>query len=195
MSLGGEQAFSSPGEALEHFGVKGMHWGVRKERAAGLQDLTKGHPITQKTKNGDQLTLVPNSPTKINKTLALLSQSYADNYAQGASLTIRDKEGKKVGDANFWYDKKDRDSVYLNWITINKHARGNGYASAVLKAAEDHSRKAGKKQMKLEVPGNAPDARHIYERMGFIATHEPTAKEAKNDPVWGGLTHMEKKLT
>ena len=26
------QEFSSPGEALTHFGVKGMHWGVRKER-------------------------------------------------------------------------------------------------------------------------------------------------------------------
>lgn len=31
MQRGGNQVFASPGEALQHFGVKGMRWGVRKE--------------------------------------------------------------------------------------------------------------------------------------------------------------------
>jgi hypothetical protein len=29
------QPFASPGEALEHHGVKGMKWGVRKEEDSG----------------------------------------------------------------------------------------------------------------------------------------------------------------
>lgn len=31
MKRGGNQMFASPGEALQHFGVKGMRWGVRKQ--------------------------------------------------------------------------------------------------------------------------------------------------------------------
>lgn len=184
------QQFASPGEALEHFGVKGMKWGVRKERAKNLQDLTKGESITRTTKNGDEFTLTPKPTTTMDKTLAAVSTSYANKYGESAHMTITDKSGKKIGTANFWHDQKQKDAVYLNWITINKHARGNGYASAVLRAAEDHSRSMGKKRMLLEVPGNAPDARHIYEKMGFNATH---TSGSKND-IWGGLTHMEKRL-
>lgn len=194
MILENHQSFASPEEALAHFGVKGMQWGVRKERAQNLQDLTKGQDIVRTTKNGDQFTLSPKAPTKLDKALAAASESYANKFGESAHLDIKDKDGKKIGTANFWHDQKQKDAVYLNWITINKHARGQGYAAAVLKAAEDHSRAAGKKRMRLEVPGNAPDARHIYEKMGFKVTKEPTAKEAKSDPVWGGLTSMEKSL-
>lgn len=191
MILGDAQQFASAEEALEHFGVKGMRWGVRKERAANLQPLIQGE-ITRTTKNGDQFTLSSKPPNKIAKALAAASESYATKFGQTAYLSIKDKDGKKVGEANFWH--KDKDTVYLNWITVKGSARGLGYASAALKAAEEHSRAAGKKKMVLEVPGNAPDARHIYEKMGFNVTKEPTAKEAKNDPMWGGLTSMEKKL-
>jgi len=188
------QEFVSPEEALEHFGIKGMKWGVRKtdqpkSEAAGL---LKGASVTRTTKNGDEFTISQTPPNWLQKALAKASPTYREQFNDSAYLSIKDKNGKKIGAANFW--NKGPDTVYLNWITINKHARGNGYASAVLKSAEDHSRAAGKKQMVLEVPGNAPDARHIYEGMGFKVTKEPTAKEAKADPLWGGLTHMEKKL-
>lgn len=192
MILEHHQQFASSEEAVEHFGVKGMHWGVRKERAKNLQPLVQSD-IVLTTKNGDQLTLSQKPPSKLNKALAAASESYANRYGQQAYLSVKDKEGKKVGEANFWNDGKD--NVYLNWITVKKHARGLGYASTILAAAEEHSRAAGKKRMILEVPGNAPDARHIYEKMGFKVTKEPTPKEAKADPVWGGLTHMEKDLT
>jgi hypothetical protein len=43
--------------------------------------------------------------------------------------------------------------------------------------------------MTLEVPGNAPDARHIYTKMGFKVTGEVDG--GYKDPFWGGLTKME----
>jgi ribosomal protein S18 acetylase RimI-like enzyme len=191
MILGENQQFASPEEALVHFGIKGMHWGVRKERARNLHPLVEGD-IVLKTKNGDELTLTAKKPNKLNKTLAFISKNAADAFNEGAYLTVKDKDGKKVGSAQFW--NKDKDSVYLNWISVDKHARGLGYATTIMKAAEEHSRAAGKKRMLLEVPGISPDARHIYEKMGFKVTKEPTTKEAKADSVWGGLTHMEKRL-
>jgi hypothetical protein len=43
----------------------------------------------------------------------------------------------------------------------------------------------------LEVPGNAPDARHIYEKLGFIDTGRTREKHNKS---WNGLTEMILKL-
>lgn len=45
------------------------------------------------------------------------------------------------------------------------------------------------KQLTLEVPTNSPDARHIYEKQGFVA-----GKRISDDDVWGGLTEMKRKL-
>ncbi len=59
-------------EELVHFGVKGMRWGVRKERAANLHGLIS-KPIVRKTANGDTFTLYPNKVTKIHKAMAALS--------------------------------------------------------------------------------------------------------------------------
>ena len=39
MILGQVQSFTSPEEALAHFGIKGMHWGVRKEEASSPRPL------------------------------------------------------------------------------------------------------------------------------------------------------------
>lgn len=41
----------------------------------------------------------------------------------------------------------------------------------------------------MEVPGNAPDARHIYERLGFKEVYTPPEMK-EDDPIWGGLTNM-----
>lgn len=187
-------ALEKPGtpDELVHFGTKGMKWGVRKERASNLEGLMKAGTITRTTKNGDQFTLTQNPPSKLHKALAFASKSYAENFKTGAYLHIKDKNGNKIGEANFWH--QDKDTVYLNNIEVKKSARGRGYASEILKAAEDHSRSVGKKKMVLSVPGNSPDARHIYEKMGFEVTRVPTKKEIEKDLYFGGLTDMEKKL-
>jgi hypothetical protein len=59
-----------------------------------------------------------------------------------------------------------------------------------MKAARDFGKQQNFEKMTLEVPGNSPDARHIYEKLGFKVT-----KEADDtDDFWGGLTEMEYKF-
>jgi predicted GNAT family acetyltransferase len=187
MFVGGNQEFASPEEVLEHFGVKGMRWGVRKEdKPAPVVLGPVKEPIVRKTKNGDTFTLTPNPPNVLDKNLAKVSKGYRERLSNSSHLKITDKDGKKIGDASFWFQGKD--DIYLNWIQVKKSARGNGYASAILKSAAEHGKKTGRKRMVLEVPGNAPDARHIYEKMGFKPTG--VVQGHKND-VWGGLTQYE----
>lgn len=184
------QLFATPEEALEHFGVKGMKWGVRKERASStnLTGLVK-EDIVRTTPNGDVLTLSAKPPNKFNKAMAFASKNYAESYNKGAWLTIKDKQGKKIGDANLWH-KSDKE-LYLNWISINKSARGQGYATEILKAAAQYGQAKGLERMILEVPGNAPDARHIYEKLGFEVTRELAPR---GSALWDGLTEMEYKF-
>ncbi len=178
-------------EDLVHFGVRGMKWGIRKQRASNLQGLlTK--PIVRKTANGDTFTLSPNSPTKLHKTMAALSGKYEKSYNSTSYLSIKDKNGKSLGSASLWLKGEGKNKeLYLNWIQIDKSERGKGYATVALKSAEQHGKKMGLKRMLLDVPGNAPDARHIYDKMGF----KPTGKVSggKGD-IWGGLTEMEYKF-
>lgn len=189
MILGEAQTFASPEAALEHFGVKGMKWGVRNDKGPPEIRGPIKEDIVRKTKNGDTFTLSPQPPTWFDKAMSKVSKNWNDKLDNGAHLKITDKDGKKIGDASFWF--KGKDDIYLNWIQVKQSARGNGYASAILKSAAEHGKSTGRKRMVLEVPGNAPDARHIYEKMGFKPTG--VVQGNKND-IWGGLTQYEYKF-
>lgn len=176
---------------LEHFGVKGMKWGVRKNRDKGPEPIRGPiqKPIVRKTKTGEKFTMTPQPPGRADKVLSRISKSMADRVNNGSNLKIHDKQGKKIGEASFWF--KGKDDIYLNWVTIEKSRRGQGYASEILKAAEQHGKKTGRKRMVLEVPGNAPDARHIYTKLGFVPTG---VTQGHKGDIWGGLTEMEYKF-
>ena len=96
--------------------------------------------------------------------------------------------GKKVGDAEIF--KESEDSLNVVWVGIDDSERGQGYASAAMKGIIKYAKGAGFKHVTLEVPGISPDARHIYEKLGFEAGN---LISDIND-VWGGLTEMKLNL-
>lgn len=172
---------------LEHYGTKGMKWGVRKKRAPGPELKSLGpQTITRKTKSGDELTLTQSPPTRLHKFMAKRSSSFRKEYESNAYFEVKDKNGKSIGEAEV--AKRSKDELNLVWLGINKGERGKGYATAIMKASADFGKQAGFKKLTLEVPGNSPDARHIYTKLGFKVTKE--VKDEK-DGVWGGLTEME----
>jgi GNAT superfamily N-acetyltransferase len=185
-----QQPFASPEEALVHFGVKGMRWGVRKGDTPKekIKSFVQ-EPITRTTKNGDQFTVVPKQGGQgpVMQALARRFPRHRALIENSAALDIQDKDGHKIGHAQVY--RKSKDELNLVWLDIEESNRGQGYATAVMRAAKDLGGTQGFKKLTLEVPGISPDARHIYEKQGFVVTKKPS-KLNKAD-VWGGLTHME----
>lgn len=181
---------------VQHFGVKGMKWGVRKERTPAEQ--RKHNPIvglgpesvSRKTRSGETLTLQKKPAGAFAQFLGRHSEGYRKLANNDAYLTIHDSSGKKVGDCEL--TKVNKDEINLVWLGINRGERGKGYASAVMQAGVEFGKQSGAKRLTLEVPGNSPDAAHIYQKLGFKFVNNQSSYH--NDPkegVWGGLYNME----
>ena len=88
-------------EFIQHFGVKGMKWGVRKNESSSAKDrrLKNKEIVLQKTLKGGGEVIVTKTPPlkvlqKLGGVIPKLGQ-YLDDYA---NFSIRDKNGKPVGD-------------------------------------------------------------------------------------------------
>ena len=161
-------------DILLHYGVIGMKWGKHKPRES----------VHLTTKYGDSITVEKLPTPAIAKILAKASPKISDNISKTSNSIIKDKTGKKVGDLTTYQESKK--SLNVVWIGINDKASGNGYGSAVMSGVIRYAKKNNLDTVTLEVPGNSPNAKHIYKKLGFKEGNQISS----NDDSWGGLTSM-----
>lgn len=169
---------------ISHYGVLGMKWGVRKEHSSSSLN-PKFHSLKTRNKDGE-ISLEKDPSPLISRGLSRISGRYRSRSAKLATYSIKDRSGKKVGDLQL--SEESPNELNVVWVGVNKSQRGHGTATSTMKAVQKSAKKMGYKKVTLEVPGNSPDARHIYEKLGF---KDKGKIDNDEDDVWGGLTKME----
>jgi len=181
---------------LYHHGILGQKWGKKngppyplkpEDRSAREKTLNSDYYeqsiLSTKGKDGTPITIEQLKKTGLQKLIARGSEHVYKEQMNTKNFEIKIGE-KRIGDLELYQESPT--SVNVVWLGVDSKQRGKGYATACLIAAAHECKERGYKKMTLEVPGDSPDARHIYEKLGFVA-HEQISDD---DDVWGGLTSM-----
>jgi ribosomal protein S18 acetylase RimI-like enzyme len=179
-------------EELYHHGIKGQKWGRRRYQnkdgsltAEGRKRYADSIADTKVyTKKGVEVALRKQPTPLIGKIASKLSKSAQENIDRSDFVDVT-VGGKRVGDLQLY--KEDPKSINVVWVSIDTKHEGNGYGQAVMSAVVDHAKKQNLDRVTLEVPSISPNARHIYESLGFKAK----GVISDEDDAWGGLTAME----
>lgn len=170
---------------LNHYGVKGMHWGVTR----GETKLQADHIPDTKTSSGHSLSFEPSKTPLLARGIAAISSRFREKLNQGDGYDLKDSEGKIVGELSL--HKESPTSMNVVWVGVKDDQRGKGYATAAMRSAIAKAKKDKMEQVTLEVPGNSPDALHIYKKLGFKLDGRDSGEP---DDIWGGLTGMTLRL-
>jgi ribosomal protein S18 acetylase RimI-like enzyme len=187
---------------LYHHGIKGQKWGIRRFQnrdgsytQAGLErrktfnaSMDERQILQTRNRDGSLITLEQCKKPALARLIAKGSSKITERMLNSKDFDIL-VNNEKIGDLELYQESPT--SVNVTWIGTDDRHRGKGYATSTMLVAIDECKKRGYKQMTLEVPGNSPDARHIYEKLGFVAGKQIS----EDDDVWGGLTAMKLDLT
>lgn len=183
---------------LEHHGIKGMKWGVRRyqnpdgsltsegEKRYGIKNKRS---YTYKTRNGEVLTY--ESQKKFNGFLARHSKRYRDSVNRYYGYDIKNQQGKKVGDLQLEL-QDDGKTTYVNWLSTKEQYGGKGYGRAGMEFVEKFAKEHGSERITAEVVGHTPQINHLVDKMGYVRLEQLSTPD--DDFVWGGLTKVEKKV-
>ncbi len=169
-------------EFLVHYGIKGMKWGKRRS-VEPVKKFTESRSI--QLKNGSKLELSGDKTPLPARVLSAMVPALRRRINASDNFTLKNANGEKVG--NMFLHKKAADELNVVWVEVKDKHKGQGIATGAMRAAIDMAKQDGLKKVTLEVPGASPDARHIYEKLGFKAGKQITP----DGDMWGGLTEMQ----
>lgn len=160
---------------LCHYGVRGQQWGIRRGPPYPLNN--------DKELKSSKVSFEEHPTPAFTKFLSRFFPNIKNNIERDKQFSIT-VNGKRVGDCEIFMESDD--SLNVVWVGVDESERGKGYATSAMKGIIQYAKQNKCRQITLEVPGNSPDARHIYEKLGF----KVTKKVSDEDDVWGGLTGM-----
>jgi len=104
------------------------------------------------------------------------------------------REGKVAG--MFGLEPASADALELRRMYVAPAARRLGLARAMLRFAEDESRRRGAARLELSTSELQPAALELYRRAGYRLVREAVAEEASNKTLGGGIRryYFEKSL-
>jgi GNAT superfamily N-acetyltransferase len=85
----------------------------------------------------------------------------------GAFLVLNDQRGTSVGCV---YLKIDGETGYFGMLSIDPARQGQGLGVRMIRAAEDHCRDAGCREMELEVVNLRTELPPFYRKFGYVET-------------------------
>lgn len=163
-----------------HFGKMGMKWGHHKIQVS---------PYKRVISNKNEPTkLCEQHRSGVAKFLGTLIPGIRKQQMQFKDYDLLDKQDNKVGTISTHYS--DKNTCNVVWLGIDEKNRGSGHAQSAMRQIINDCRQKGLQQVTLEVPTKSPDARHIYEKDGFVAGKQIS----DSSDIWGGLTEMRLKL-
>lgn len=73
----------------------------------------------------------------------------------------------QVEDFLFWSDIPHQDSAFIHRLAVRRSFAGGSISTALMRWAVAHSRKLGKRYLRLDCAADRPRLRLVYERFGF----------------------------
>ena len=146
-------------EELYHYGVKGMKWGVRRDRKK-----SSAESYTLTTKSGEKLTMERNRGSLLGRGLQKISPRIKSEADKTYNYYVKNSKGKIVG--NYQMYKKSPSEMNITWGSVNDKHQGRGYMTAMMKQGEEIAKKYGATKITGEVVGKSPDMLHIADKYG-----------------------------